>query len=294
MMERTVVRDTLLGIEPNSGRAVQITRSLDTQADAELVIDRSILERSLSNGVLCGGCSLTVTASLIRDIEPAADDGRFGRGISAQGLRFVGETGGGRPAVVIDQSVITNNHEVGVFAVGSDVEVTHTTIADIAPTDAMELGRGLESGGQLFGDDPTVVPGTLTLRDSVIQRVEDTGILVVDSTFDGRRFIVRQVEAQAVDGAFGDGLSLIGWPEPSTLADAVIHETARASMSVFDTNLSVSGSVLSCSDIAIAVDAVTQPDAAVTNLGGNHCGCDGSWAACKALSSTLEPPQSAL
>ena len=29
----------------------------------------------------------------------------------------------------------------------------------------------------------------------------------------------------------------------------------------------------------------------VTNLGGNHCGCDGQPVDCKVLSSSLEPPQ---
>jgi|GEM_PF-3664329 len=92
-------------------------------------------------------------------------------------------------------------------------------------------------------------------------------------------------------GKFGDGVSLFN--ALATMTDSVISNSARSGLSVF---CPLFASAINVSDtlfIENAIDLDKECDffAALQDGGGNTCIQNGNQVACKALSSSLEPPQ---
>ena len=111
-----------------------------------------------------------------------------------------------------------------------------------------------------------------------------------DLSLDGSR--VTGVQAQASDGAFGDGLDVVvsSTPATATITGSRVEGSARAGIASFGAPVSVAATALSCNMVDLDGETYRNTDAAFDDGGGNTCGCDNNVIACEVLSSGLMPP----
>jgi hypothetical protein len=294
LVDQTTVRDT----QPNPddlrhGRGIEVIRSLYTTLDSDLTVVGSVVERNRDLGVQIGGATVTIEGTLVRDMLAQASDQEGGRGINAQAVRFQGETSGGRATLSVTGSVVERSVELGIFATASDVDNRSVTVQDVAPSAFdQRFGRGIECGGQLFGNDPTVESGSLTLTETVIDTVHDVGLAIADCAGTIGRVAVRETAGRASDDGFGDGIVLFPRVEGTDVAivSTRVQDTARAGVACFGSVVHLGQSVLECNAFPLNGELGSGLAFDIVDGGSNSCGCQGAWTPCKVLSSDLAVP----
>jgi hypothetical protein len=126
VMDSTVVRDTLPGIDGRLGRGVHFRNRPETGSRGSATISNSLVERNFDVGLYLAASDVSLTASLIRDTKPRADN-LFGDGISVFGKEE--NIGTVAPARLdIDGSLITNNARSGISCFGAMVSMAHNAL----------------------------------------------------------------------------------------------------------------------------------------------------------------------
>ena len=114
--------------------------------------------------------------------------------------------GGGDPGrFVASSSLIDQNHEVGVAASGSEVELTATVVRrTLAEAQTGLFGRGLDvAADPVFG-----APSLATLTVSLIEQNRGVGVMVFDSELAMETSVVRDTQPTDADGDAGWGIGL--------------------------------------------------------------------------------------
>jgi hypothetical protein len=293
-IEQVVVRDTKA--RPSDGRfggAIEIAHGFLSHLPAQGTIRGSVLERNMDIALGIHGSNALIEGVLIRDTAPATDS-RFGRGITIE----ADEEKGGPSVVTLIGSVIERSHDIGLFLSASDLLMQATVVRDVYPSAlSQEYGRGVQL--QDHGSIPR--RSTTTIEDSLVERCHDAAIVVGNSDLILTGTLLRQVQARASDGLFGDGLDAVrlvpgqifGGGEPYAnieISRSHIDQAARAALASFGAQVSIEAIRLSCSQIAMNGESQDGVDAAFVDGGENLCGCGTDQEPCKALSSMLEPP----
>jgi hypothetical protein len=294
-IEHVVVRNTQPRLSDDRfGGAIEIADGFMSHAPSQATIRSSVLERNMDVALGIHGSNALVEGVLIRDTAPATDL-RFGRGINIE----ADEEQGGHSVVTIVSSVIERNHDIGLFLSASDLVMQATVVRDVYPrSENQEYGRGLQL------QDHGTIPrrSTVTIEDSVVERCYDAAIVVGNSDLALSGGLIRQVQARASDGLFGDGLDAVrlmpqqvfdGGPPHANIEISRSHidQAARAALSSFGAQVSIETTWLSCSPIAMNGESQDAVDAVFVDGGENLCGCGTDQSECKALSSMLEPPE---
>ena len=109
--------------------------------------------------------------------------------------------------------------------------------------------------------------------------------------FEEGRIVVRDVGAQIGNGDFGDGIVVVQDQAAATLALAGsrIEASVRAGLSVFSATATVGSATVECNAFDVDGEAASGPFA-LTDEGGNVCGCGGARSACQVVSSNLSAP----
>jgi hypothetical protein len=119
-----------------------------------------------------------------------------------RGVHFFNDAG---PAsFTVRDSLIEDAADLGVFAWGANVTVERSVIRDIA-FDTNGFGRGI--GVTVDTDGPEPVRSTLTVRQSVVERVHDTGILIAGSDAHIHDVYIADTQPGA-QGIFGFAISI--------------------------------------------------------------------------------------
>lgn len=110
--------------------------------------------------------------------------------------------------------------------------------------------------------------------------------------------IVRRTRAVPVFG-FGDGLLVGALPNAGqlesgtlTVLDSVVEERARAGLSNFVADATLTSGWFDCNPIDLDLEPDPQHPGGFQDNGGNRCGCAQAEWACRVLSANLDPPGS--
>jgi len=271
-------------VEEGRGYGLSLQDDLDTGLRAEASVTRSVLSGNTLAGINALASDLHVEATTITDtlrwIDPASgtplDDGR--------GLNLQDGQMGGPSTVEVVASTITRTQGLGSFAAGSELHLQDSRIGETIPGE-LESGRGINLQPATFGSGGSVA----TLSHCLVSASEQFGIFVGESELTLDQSAVRDV-VPAGELAFGDAVTAIGATGSVAIVDSRLAHSARAGLSLFGASASMSGSVLSCHPIDIAVQDLGAQAADLTDGGSNTCGCDGEEHDCKAKSTDLEPP----
>jgi hypothetical protein len=195
VMEATVIRDTF---HPVFGWGIAAQNDA-RGAPASVEVRTSVIERSHDSGVFVGGSDVVLERSVVRETLPNSDlEGGTGIGVQSS------EVTGGPSTLVLRSSLVQANHAAGCYLQGSIGEIETTLIRDTRPQKADGwFGRGVD-----VADDPAGARSTLTLRDSIIERSHEIGLVIdrSDATIDN--VAVRDTQPRGYDGAFGRGVQI--------------------------------------------------------------------------------------
>jgi len=231
-VETSVVRNTLPNAQGLFGHGLSMAT---TGAPATLLLRRSVVEQSREAGMLLRGLHATVEASVVRGTLTNAQ-GIGGRGVSAQ----VSSTTGVPTTLQLRTSVIAENHETGVFLSASEATVEATVVRDVLP-DAFLSGRGVSAQ---VGSTPAT-PSKLLLRTSLLDRCQETGVLVggsevtleasaIRDTLPGLELISQGVTVLAIDNA----------PATLTMHASLVERSRQVGVLVVDAQATIDASVV--------------------------------------------------
>lgn len=267
-LERTRIQPSApgsVGSPYADGRGLELQHSAATIARCEI-------GPAFDAGVAAFGSSVEAEALAVHDVVSLGGLAVFGVGI--------GVFADVAPASLITRGTLIERVDgIGLLVDASPVVAEDTLIRDIRPGSDGSVGRGA-----------TLQNGTaFELTDSRIETTHELGLAAIRSHGDLLRTVIVGVAASADDGLFGDGVAIID-DGPVVVEGCTIHQSARAGLSVFGSQVTVKDTDLRCNDLALAVDALSGSAPELTDGGGNLCGCDDALVTCKALSAGLSPP----
>ncbi len=278
----------------------------DPAAGATASVTRSLIEHNHAVGLLTIGSEVTMDATVVRATWPRASDQLQGSGVEIQ--PSCSETTPGEqicdPATrgtgTVTRSVVQDNHEIGLFVMGSDVTVEATVVRATWPRPADQRG-GLGVGSQLtcfqaaggLQCDPNA-RATLHLSRSLIEHNHGQGLLVQGADATVESTVVRTTLPYVLDNLFGDGIALLsyGASATGTTTNVLIEDSARAGLGTFGAVAALADTHIRCAAFALNGEPYDGLDFAIDDLGGNLCGCGGAEGSCKLVSAGLEPPDS--
>ncbi len=289
VIESTIIRDSVP--HPTTGyfgRGVSASHSALSSVGAQLTLRDCIIERNYSSAVGTSGGQIVIEDCIIRDTYSNLSEGHFGRGVNAQP-----SDDGIQAFVTISDSWIERNQDSGVTASDSHLVLDRTAVRDSLPDDATQSqGAGVVS--QNVGTDGLVGAGaSATVRDCLVTGSHTSGVLAYGADLVLERTTVRATHPQLSDGLGGDGVVAVGagLVTAVTLSDNLIEQSERAGLTVFGTSVHIGGNRFFCNVIHLNGEEWFGDPYAVTDLGGNVCGCNGSAVTCKVLSTGLSPPE---
>jgi hypothetical protein len=165
-VENTVVRDTRPRAENNQfGRGIAFepsctVTSCDPASSSEAWVSRSLIEKAHDVGLFVMGSEAHIDGVVVRDIEPRASEGYYGRGISI---------GPACPSPVacmselistaeITSTLVERTHDIGVFVPGGVATIDGVVVRDVL---ARTFDGNFGDGIALMGGD-TVSNTTIT------------------------------------------------------------------------------------------------------------------------------------
>jgi hypothetical protein len=266
-----VVRDTLpqegngaggLGVGAQDAPASRVTSTV--------AVLGSLIERNQVIGVEFSGASGTVDSTVVR--------GTIGHGIEADDDR------GFRPSIAVTQCVLTDNEEVALIGLNSDVVVDRTVVSATRASPQSGNGYALYVGMDLA--QPTLASPTLALSNALLADSVGVGLGLwgVSSATVSQTWI-RGVVARS-DGELGDAVAAFT-DTALTASNVRMEGAARAGASMFDTaQVALGNATMACD--AIPLDGEGQ--SAFSAAGPLVCNCNGAASQCQVLSSGLTPP----
>ena len=230
-LSASVVRDT------QSERGVAIHTFDGSRARGQLTVEGSVLERNGGGGVFVVRGDATVRASVVRDSR-GDDTGRAGRGIDVED-----DAETGIPSTLqVQQSVIEQSREVGVFIGGSEALLEATVVRETLPGDPrLGGGRGIEA----TSDPVSKTRSNVTLRATVVERSHAIGINVIDSDVVVESTVVRDTQPDAA-GALGWGINARRDVEGAslTLVRSVISRNRELGVLIAGSGAAIEASVI--------------------------------------------------
>jgi hypothetical protein len=212
----------------------------------------------------------TIERSVIRRPAPGAPRGA---GVWVQGSVDSGVRG----ALVLSESVIERTRYLGVLVSAADAHIERSAVIAQEPSPSLGLGWGVLTQVQ----PETGARGASTIRQSAVIDAWDLGLsfaaadgLVEQVTVVGGVAVVTVDPLQAAV-AHLDGLE--------------VRDNARAGVAFFGASGTLGNTTRACNAIDLNAETLVGIVSALTDVGGNTCGCDGALP-CKVLSSMLAPP----
>ncbi|MFZ5785819.1 MAG: right-handed parallel beta-helix repeat-containing protein, partial [Acidobacteriota bacterium] len=214
-LERAVVRDTKSDpLGKGAGSGIEVAWQ---DGPAELSLKDSVVATNMTYGVSLWGATATIARSVVKDTQPAADKTE-GRGILCT-------TQESQPSLLsLTDSLVAGNRMSGLQIHGSAATVERTVVRDTRPSASdSSWGFGVSVAA------PNKLPTTLTLRESVLARNLDTGLVVTGATtLIVERSVVRDTTSSPADGTQGLGIYVGADPQSAATVTATIKDSLVA------------------------------------------------------------------
>lgn len=277
-VEASVVRANVTAAGALDGVGILTSLPPDAAGRNTLTVRASVVEGNESGGIVANACDVSVETTVIRG-------NGVGHSIGA-GVAFQSDAAAGESVGTVRDSVVTGNGRVGLFVVGSHVELVATRVADTTPD-----GGGLFGRGVMLQSDTDGRSAALTAGSSVIAHNHDHGIVVLGAELTFDHGVVRDTQLQQAAGVMGDGIAVVGpGPSRATVTDSLIEHNARCGLSCFGATIELATTRLSCNAIALDGETLGGVDCELHDGGGDVCDCDGKQGPCAMQSSSLAPP----
>ncbi len=280
--------------------AVAACHGMDCTAalPASLTLRRSLLGENRDLAVWARGAAVTIERSTVTGTLPQASDALFGRGLEIEAFGACPAGGcfeGPHASLTLRESLVADNHNVGVYVYGADALFDGAVVRDTAPrAKDQRFGVGVEL---LPACAPTptacnlLITGSSTVRGTLIEHSQWGGLLFSSGEGLFERMVVRSTTAGVADGLFGDGIVVSSdWaPGSATLRQVRVETSARAGVGNFGGTMALEGNTIRCSGFDLEGEVVGLKPFRFEDRGGNRCGCD-ALVACQATSAGLTPP----
>jgi hypothetical protein len=183
-----------------------------------------VLDQNRAAAVLGFQAKVSVERTVIRNTQPQESDNTGGFGILL--LKDSGERG----SLSLSNSLLDENSDSGILALGSDAVVQGSIIRDTQPmaTD-QTLGSGITVGDDA-GDS-----GTLSLSDSLLDHNRLMGLFLFGSSGTVQRTVVRSTQPQVSDNTSGRGIEVESSNNVRgslTLTDSIVEQNHEAGVFV--------------------------------------------------------------
>lgn len=185
----TVEESSLRDVKLSGGQGGPgVLAQFDKNRVPNVVVRRSVVERTREAGIGGSGAALDVAGSVVRDVEPMAD-GTAGNGILASYRKATGTPG----SLVLDSTLVSNAREMGVAVTGATAKISRLVVRDTRPRPDGRYGAGLQA-------DPS---SSLELSNSVFERNHHFGVAVFGAEAHVAGIIVRGTMATTTSGGTG-------------------------------------------------------------------------------------------
>lgn len=155
-------------------------------------------------------------------------------------------------ALTLDQSVIQGATLEGIRARNASLTVTNVTVRNIGGASPVGVKRCLGNGVRVTwdrepqGDEPSP---SLTMESSLVEKTQETGILVEGASASLKRVLVRDTAKDPCADGLGDGVAAYSdaAPLPRASIDMIesrIEQSARAAVASFGASVSIQSSAL--------------------------------------------------
>ncbi|MFH2005917.1 MAG: DUF1565 domain-containing protein [bacterium] len=169
------------------------------QGEAEVSLLRVVVADCAKAGVFSDGSMLTLEESVVRDTQSQAGTGWFGRGIHAE--CYLAEACG---SLHVSSSLVSDNRELGIGAIGVYAEVTASVVRDTLPEESMgELGWGISAACSNSG-----ACGSLRVSSSLISGNREVGISAGGVDAEVTLSVVRDTVPEEGTGEIGRGIEV--------------------------------------------------------------------------------------
>ncbi|RLB54519.1 MAG: hypothetical protein DRI90_20180, partial [Deltaproteobacteria bacterium] len=250
----------------------------------------SLMVQNHSVGLGVVAVDAIVEAVAVRDTACEVASGAFGRGIVAE----INPETGSRAMLQLAGSVVEGSHEVGVIVLGSEATISGTVIRDTLPRSIDGLfGRGLIV--QLAAETST--RSDVTVSQVLIEGSHEAGLYIAGADGTVEDTVVATTGAQNDTDLFGDGVIASTLFTPGGVASTnlslqrcLIRDSARAGIASFGATIALANSALDCNPISLAGEPFLDQPFAISDSGGNACGCASETVLCQVLSTGLTPP----
>ncbi len=206
-----VIVDRVWLHDVEGSRGFDITE--DTNGGTGVIMTRSLIERARTVAVMVWGSAINMSDTVVRDTQPSLAGG------AARGLQVSVNTSTETPSTgAVARSVFARNHDMGVVAFSSQLDVEAVLIQDTMP--AAISGA---PGTGLHIQHVVGVPPVVTVRSTVIERSEGFGVSILgaEATLEG--VVVRDTDGGEPTQSFGYGLLLQDYGTPLTPASATVR-----------------------------------------------------------------------
>jgi hypothetical protein len=229
-LDRLWVHDT-----GNQGLAVQT----DYGATSMRVTD-SLFEQCRELGVHVSATQVSIEKSVVRGTQPSAAQ-LGGRGIEVDDCWP--QTGCAsiiRGSLSLSESVVEQNHEIGIFVAGSDAMVDGAVVRSTLPQPADGTGGGgiYVQISCLPGFCEPTARSTLTLRRSVLDQNQEIGLSLIGADMTVESTVVRNVAPRGIDQVLGRGITIqdcdaaVGCASPVAAAATITSSLVAGSYDV--------------------------------------------------------------
>jgi hypothetical protein len=293
LVERSVARDTLPETGSMSGGYGMRSYSfrMAPTSRPSVVVRDSLIDGAFQGGFPVVGTDLDMESTIVRNVQPRASDGNFGRGITIEVSYDNLEPATGNLRGVVVENVL----DAGIFAVGAVVDMDSVYVRNVSS----RANDGIFGAGVAYATEVLVtkLPASGTVNRVVVENCQAAGFGVAGADVVASNLIVRNTLPQAMNDEFGDGIVVSSFlilipdivPTTLELTRATVAENARAGIATFGATVSMLDTLVDCNAIDLDGEPIKETPYVLNDLGNNQCPCGGG--GCRVLSSGLAPPQ---
>ncbi|MDC0685485.1 right-handed parallel beta-helix repeat-containing protein [Sorangium atrum] len=238
-IESTVVRTTQPRADGEFGWGIGVQDDSDTGERASVTVRASLVEQNHDVGVIVIGSDATIESTVVRTTQPSPD-GTVGRGIGVQDDPDTGELA----SVTIRACLVEQNHDEGVFVIGSDAMIEATVVRATQPRADGTAGRGIN----IENAPDTGERARVTIRACVVEQNHDLGVIVIGSDATIEATVVRATQPSA-DGTAGRGINVEDDPDRGgrasvTIRACVVEQNHELGVLVAGSNAAIESTVV--------------------------------------------------
>ncbi len=269
----SVIRDTQSqSANQIAGMGIGADCDPDMKVCGRLRVEGSLVSGNRFLGIAIRNVDTLIHSSVVRDTLHHGRQQEYGRGIEVFCEPDLGMCG----TLIVEESLVAGNLEVGINSAGAETRVLSSIIRDTLPqTNSKDSGRGI--GGQCFPQ--AQVCGSLWVENSLVTGNHEIGIGVVGLETTVISSVVRDTLPQESDQSQGGGIGAACHPFERTCGSLRVEKSLVAgnrATGIFSDGVETT--------VISSVVRDTLPQESDQRLGrGIYSGCSDSFGICGSL-----------